>query len=64
MAEAKVPPFVLELVGLERLYVQKALDLYVESLRRSLAKEIPGTDVHRFRTADMSAVRAIADRVR
>lgn len=53
----------LDLTLIERLHVQKAMNLYLKSLERSRGNEVPGSDVYRFRTDDMVIVRALVNRV-
>lgn len=47
----------------ERLHVQKALQLYSKSVERSRANEVPGSDVYRFRTIDLDVIRGLLNRV-
>lgn len=53
----------LDMTLIERLHVQKALQLYVKSVERARNNEIAGSDVYRHRTQDIDAIRAILNRV-
>lgn len=53
----------LELTLQDRLHVQKGMQQYLKSLERSRGNEVAGSDVYRFRTADMEIVRAVLNRV-
>lgn len=46
----------VSLSRLERLHVQQALKAYNKSLERSKNNEIAGSDVSRYREADMALV--------
>ncbi|AXH76101.1 MAG: hypothetical protein [Microviridae sp.] len=43
----------VELTLMQRLWVQKALELQVASLKRSLTKEPVGSEIHRLRSKEI-----------
>jgi len=43
----------VELTLMQRLWVQKALELQVASLKRSLAKEPIGSEIHKLRSKEI-----------
>lgn len=53
----------LAMTLVERLHVQKALNLYAKSVERSRQNELPGSDIYRMRTADLDVIRGLANRV-
>lgn len=44
---------------LERAHVAKAMQAYLKSIERSRSNELPGSDIYRFRTADMAVVESL-----
>lgn len=47
---------------LERQYVVKALQLQIASLKRSMAAEIAGSDIYRFRLNDKGVCEKLLDK--
>lgn len=48
---------------LERLHTSKAVSLYIKSLERSRANELHGSDIYRFRTADIALAEAVKQKL-
>lgn len=53
----------LAMTLIERLHVQKALQLYAKSIERSRNNELPGSDVYAARTRDLAIVRELSSQV-
>lgn len=53
----------LAMTLIERLHVQKALNVYAKSVERSRSNELPGSDIYRMRTEDLNVIRALANKV-
>lgn len=53
----------VELTTLERLYVQRSLDLLQASIRRSISKEMPGSEVTRIREGEIRTLIAIGSKL-
>lgn len=47
----------------ERLYVQQALKRYIESLQRSLGKEVAGSDIAVLRSKEIQSVESVLRKV-
>lgn len=61
--DAPVPDRQVPFSQLERLHAHKALSLYIKSLERSRANELHGSDIYRFRTADIALAEAVKQKL-
>lgn len=52
----------VELTSLERQWVMKSIDLQVASLKRSLTKEIAGSDIHRLRSKEINDLQSLVSK--
>lgn len=52
----------VELTSLERQWVMKSIDLQVASLKRSLTKEIVGSDIHRLRSKEINDLQSLVSK--
>lgn len=55
-------PFV-NVTRTEAQLVKVAMGLYAQSLRRMLVKEVPGSELHKYRSADILTVERIRDSI-
>lgn len=51
-----------DLTAIERQWVLKSLQTQRDVLRRSLAKEMVGSDIHRLRSAEIEQLQALIGR--
>lgn len=49
----------VSLSHVERLYVQRAIDLLAASLERAAKKEMPGSEIQRIRTDEVNMLNAL-----
>lgn len=52
----------VSLTHIERLYVQRGLDLIINANERSAKKEIPGSEFVRLREEETASIRALRSR--
>jgi len=60
---ADKPGFVLEGSVVEKLYVQKAVQLLRASLKRSVANEVPGSEISVLRNKEIQSLDALITRL-
>lgn len=57
------PPVTLQLEGLERAWMARAIEVLRGVLVRSRAKEMPGSEIYELRTKEINALEELALKV-
>lgn len=63
MANEKDSVVALPVTLMEKQYLQKAVDSLRQQIVRSRAKELPGSDVYKFRTQDIAALDVLRNKL-
>lgn len=57
------PGFTLEISMMDKLWIKKSLRLQYDSVKRSLAKEMPGTEIYDLRQRELLALTNLIARI-